>query len=48
MKQQLFVAWTALAAGASLIIPDLVRAQTSIEELQQRSNGTTVSERSRN
>lgn len=43
MKQQLFVALTALASGATLIIPDLVRAQTSIEELQQRSNGTTVS-----
>lgn len=45
MKQQLLVALTALAAGATLIIPDLVRAQTStsIEELQQRSNGTTVS-----
>jgi hypothetical protein len=43
MKQQLFVALIALAAGATLIIPDVVRAQTSIEELQQRSNGTTVS-----
>jgi RNase P/RNase MRP subunit p29 len=45
MKQQLFVALTALTAGASLIIPDLVGAQTStsIEELQQRSSGTTVS-----
>jgi uncharacterized protein YdeI (BOF family) len=43
MKQQLFVALTVLAAGATLIIPDLAQAQTSIEELQQRSNGTTVS-----
>jgi hypothetical protein len=45
MKQQFFVALAALTAGATLIIPDLVRAQTStsIEELQQRSNGTTVS-----
>jgi hypothetical protein len=43
MKQQLFVALTVLAAGATLIIPDLAKAQTSIEELQQRSNGTTVS-----
>jgi hypothetical protein len=43
MKQQLFVALTALVAGTTLIIPDLVGAQSSIEELQQRSNGTTVS-----
>jgi hypothetical protein len=43
MKQQLFVALTALTAGAILIIPDLAKAQTSIEELQQRASGTTVS-----
>ncbi|MFM2314511.1 MAG: hypothetical protein RLZZ04_3787 [Cyanobacteriota bacterium] len=43
MKQQLFVALTALAVGATSIIPNLVKAQTSIEELQQRANGTTVS-----
>jgi uncharacterized protein YdeI (BOF family) len=43
MKQQLFVALIALVAGVTLIIPDVVRSQTSIEELQQRSNGTTVS-----
>ena len=43
MKQKLFVALTALATGAVLTIPDLARAQTSIEELQQRSYGTTVS-----
>jgi hypothetical protein len=43
MKQQLFVALTALIAGATLIIPDLAKAQTPIEELQQRANGTTVS-----
>jgi hypothetical protein len=43
MKQQLFVTLTALTAGATLIIPDLAKAQTSIEELQQRANGTTVS-----
>jgi hypothetical protein len=43
IKQQLFVAVTVLATGATLVIPDLVGAQTSIEELQQRSNGTTVS-----
>jgi hypothetical protein len=45
MKQQLFVALTVLVAGATLITPDLVEAQTStsIDELQQRSDGTTVS-----
>lgn len=43
MKQQMLVALTALAAGATLIIPDLAQAQTSIEELQQRLDGTTVS-----
>ncbi len=43
MKQQLLVALTALAAGATLIIPDLAQAQTSIQELQQRSEGTSVS-----
>jgi hypothetical protein len=43
MKQQLLVALTALTAGATLIIPDLAKAQTSIGELQQRANGTTVS-----
>ena len=43
MKQKLIVALTALATGAVLTIPDSARAQTSIEELQQRSEGTTVS-----
>ncbi|HEY9768095.1 MAG TPA: hypothetical protein V6C71_06240 [Coleofasciculaceae cyanobacterium] len=42
MKLQLLVALTALAAGATLIIPDLAKAQTSIEELQQRSEGTSI------
>lgn len=43
MKQQLLVALAALATGTTLIIPDLAEAQTPIEELQQRSAGTTVS-----
>jgi uncharacterized protein YdeI (BOF family) len=43
MRQQLFFALTALTAGATLIIPDLAKAQTSIEELQQSAKGTTVS-----
>lgn len=43
MKQQLFFALTALTAGASLIFPNLAKAQTAIEKLQQRSDGTTVS-----
>ncbi len=43
MKQQLLVALAAMAAGVTLIIPDIAIAQTSIEELQQRSEGITVS-----
>ena len=34
MKLQLLIALTVLAARATLIIPDLAKAQTSIEELQ--------------
>ncbi|MGF1589358.1 MAG: NirD/YgiW/YdeI family stress tolerance protein [Pleurocapsa sp.] len=43
MKQQLLVALTTLAAGVTFILPESAIAQTSIEELQQRSSGTTVS-----
>lgn len=43
MKQRLLVALTALMTGAVWTIPNPVKAQTSIEELQQRPAGTTVS-----
>ncbi|WP_156113924.1 hypothetical protein [Myxosarcina sp. GI1] len=38
--ERLFIALTALSAGATLAIPNLAKAQISIEELQQRSQGT--------
>jgi hypothetical protein len=43
MKRPLFVALMILATGAASIIPDFAQAQTSIEELQQRPAGTTIS-----
>ena len=43
IKQQLFFALTILTTGTTLIFSGLAQGQTSIEELQQRSNTTTVS-----